>query len=239
MTDTLIADRKVAAPTRTQPDTRRLWRILLAVVAPLPWLAKGVYYAAMPDPNVSTTHAITVFTTNHTYTTMQWFDTVFVMLLVPAAMTAAWIARRGAPRLATAAALLTITGFLAGISRNINGDQLAYVAAQKHLNPHLVSRYVDALEANPTAGLGGLLFILGLNFGSVVLGIALWRSRAIPAWACIAVAVGGFTHPFLQFNHIVVAVGLCVLAAGYAAISIALLRMRDDDFDLPPLNAGH
>jgi uncharacterized membrane protein HdeD (DUF308 family) len=46
---------------------------------------------------------------------------------------------------------------------------------------------------------------------------SLWRSRAIPGWACIAVGVGGFTHPFLSSNHIVVAVGFCVLAAGYAA----------------------
>jgi hypothetical protein len=29
--------------------------------------------------------------------------------------------------------------------------------------------------------------------------------------------VGGFTHPFLSSNHIVVAVGFCVLATGYAA----------------------
>lgn len=133
-----------------------------------------------------------------------------------------------------AAALLVVAGFLAAISRNINGDQIAWVASQKHYDPSIISKFSDALEATPTAGLGSGLFILGLMFGTLLLGIALWRSKAVPAWAGIAVALGGFTHPFLQFNHIVVGIGLAVLASGCAAASVALLRMRNDDFDLPP-----
>lgn len=130
---------------------------------------------------------------------------------------------------------MMVTGFIAGIGRDINSDQIAYVAAQKHLDPATVSKLVDGLEANPTAALGGLLFIVGLVFGSVVLGIALWRSRVVSIWVAVAVAVGGFTHPFLFFNHVVAAVGLLVMALGFAGVSAALLRMRDDDFDLPPL----
>lgn len=60
-------------------------------------------------------------------------------------------------------------------------------------------------------GIGGLLFIVGLVFGSIVLGSGLWRSRAVPAWVGVAVAVGGSTHGFLSFNHVVVAVGLVVM----------------------------
>jgi hypothetical protein len=218
-------------------DARRFWRVLLAVIAPLPWLGVAAYYAFMPEVStLDTDEKMLTFTTNHAYTTLQWFDTAFVLLVIPATLTAAWVARRGAPRLATAAALMMVAGFLGGIGRNVNSDQLAYVATQKHLDPATMKTLTDALDANPTAGLGSLLFIVGLVFGSVVLGVALWRSRVVPAWVGIAVAVGGSTHPFLSFNHVVVGVGLVVMAIGFGGVSAALLRMRDDDFDLPPLD---
>jgi hypothetical protein len=56
----------------------------------------------------------------------------------------------------------------------------------------------------------------------------------VSGWVGLPVAVGGFTHPFLSFNHYVVAVGLVVLAAGYAGVGAALLRMANDEFDLAP-----
>jgi MFS superfamily sulfate permease-like transporter len=171
-------------------DLRRFWRVLLAAIAPLPWLGVAIYYGFMPEvATLDTDEKMHTFTTNHAYTTLQWFDTVFVLLVVPAMLAAAWVARRGAPRLATAAALMMATGFLGGIGRNLDSDQLAYVATQKHLDPATMKTLVDALEANPTAGLGSLLFIVGLVFGSIVLGVGLWRSRAVPPWVGVAVAV--------------------------------------------------
>jgi hypothetical protein len=49
----------------------------------------------------------------------------------------------------------------------------------------------------PEYGLGSLVFIVGIVIGLLVLGIALARSRAVPRFYGIALAVGGFTHPFL------------------------------------------
>ena len=232
----VTTDASIATRSAEVRDLRRFWRVLLAVIAPLPWLGVAVYYGFLPQVStLNTAEEMRVFTTNHAYMTLQWFDTVFVLLVVPATLAAAWVARRGAPRLATAAALMMATGFLGGIGRNVNGDQLAYVATQKHLDPTTMKTLTDALEANPTAGLGSLLFIVGLVFGSIVLGIGLWRSRAVPSWVAAAVAVGGSTHPFLSFNHVVVAAGLVVMTIGFVGVSAALLRMRNDDLDLPPI----
>jgi hypothetical protein len=97
----------------------------------------------------------------------------------------------------------------------------------------VIAQLDTALQNNPVTGLGGLLFICGLVIGSVLLGIALWRSHAAPAWAGIALAVGGFTHPFLP-GPTPTAIGLLILAIGFGAASIALLRTNNDDFDLPP-----
>jgi hypothetical protein len=50
----------------------------------------------------------------------------------------------------------------------------------------------------------------------------------------IALIVGGVTHPFLP-NHVIAGIGLLVAAAGFAGATVALLRMRNDEFDLPPI----
>jgi hypothetical protein len=46
--------------------------------------------------------------------------------------------------------------------------------------------------------------------------------------------LGGATHPFIPGN-VGQGIGLLVAAVGFAGASVALLRTRDDDFDLPPV----
>jgi hypothetical protein len=89
-----------------------------------------------------------------------------------------------------------------------------------------------ALHHEPLLGIASLMFIVGIVFGLGLLGAALWRGRYVPAWVGIAVMVGGATHPFIP-NHIGQGIGLLVAAAGFAGVSVALLRMSNDEFDLP------
>ena len=220
------------APTSVH-DARDFWRVLFAVILPLPWLAKGVQYFVQ-RPYDDTAAQISYWTHDRAYAWLQWFDTAFVILVVPSVIALAWVARRGAPRLATAGLILLGGGFLAALSRNINGDLVAWVAAQHHYDPALINKFSDDLEAQPQVGLGLLAFIVGIVFGSIVLGIALWWSHAVPTWVAAAVGLGGCTHPFLHFEHHVVGIGLWVLAAGCAGVSLKLLAMPNDEFDLPP-----
>lgn len=229
MTTTVPAPAQVAAH-----DTRRFWRVLLAVLLPVPWLAKGIQYAVQPSFD-DFSDQVAYFKTHDAYVVLQWFDTAFVVLVVPSTLTLAWLCRRSAPRLATVSALLMGGGILTGVARGTNGDLLAWVTAREGYDVTLVDSLAGDLDASPTAGLGALLFIAGLVFGSIVLGFALWKSGVVAKWAALAVGFGGASHPFLQFNHVVVGIGLAVLALGCAAASARLLSMSDDDFDLPPL----
>jgi hypothetical protein len=97
-----------------------------------------------------------------------------------------------------------------------------------------MAKFGDAMEKQPTEQIGGLLFILAVTFGLLLLGIALWRSRVAPAWMGIALAFGGFTHPFMP-GHLAAGAGLIIAAVGFAGASVALLRSSNDNFDLPPL----
>jgi len=145
----------------------------------------------------------------------------------------AWVARRGAPRLTAAGAFIALTGFLVGLTLLGGVETPALVTAQHDLDLAPMVELDRALTDEPLLGIASLLFIVGVVFGLGLLGGALWRSRAVPAWSAFAVLVGGVTHPFIP-DHVGQGVGLWLAGAGCVAVSVALLRMPDDQFDLPP-----
>lgn len=219
-------------------DRRRFWRVLLAVVAPLPMLAKGVFYLISPAPgDAGFRETVAAFQSHQgVLETMKWLDAVFVVTLVPATVAAAWVARRGAPRLTSAAAFIALSGFLAGIALLGGVETPPLVTVQHDLDASAMSDLQDAMNGEPLLGVASLLFIIGVVFGLGLLGGALRRSRAVPAWSAFAVMLGGATHPFIP-SSIGQGSGLLVAAAGFVGVSIALLRMSDADFDLPPITA--
>lgn len=216
-------------------DRRGFWRVLLAVVAPLPFVAKGVFYLISPVAgDVSFDDAVAAFEDHRgLLETMKWLDAVFVVTLIPATIAAAWVARRGAPRLTTAGAVIALSGFFTGIALLGGVETPPLVTVQHHLDPSTMSRFQDAMEGEPLLGIASLLFILGIVIGLGLLGGALRRSRAVPAWSAFAVMIGGATHPFIP-TSVGQGIGLLVAATGFAVVSLALLRMTDDEFDLPP-----
>lgn len=119
------------------------------------------------------------------------------------------VAARRSPRLAAAGLACAFLGLSAmfgnamlslplvmmdGIDDHAALDQLAGELAE----PHLLALY---------------LFPLALA-GSLLQGLALWRARAIPVWAAVAVALGGLFP-------VAVAAGVPLLAVPIAALRIA------------------
>ena len=226
----------VARPESADPlhDTRGFWRILLAIIVPMPMLAKAVYYLLTPVAgDVTFEESVSSFEAHRGFLeTLKWFDAVFVVTLIPATIGVAWVARRGAPRLTTAGAFIALSGFLFGISLLGGVMTPALVTVQHDLDVTSMAAMDEALHGEPLLGVASLLFIVGIVFGLGLLGEALRRSRYVPAWVGIAVMVGGATHPFIP-HHIGQGIGLLVAAAGFAGVSAALLRTSNDGFDLP------
>jgi hypothetical protein len=224
-----------APSTSRTHDTRGFWRALLAVVAPLPMLAKGISYLIIPvDGDASFGSTIDALSSRPGLAnTLVWLDVVFCVLLVPALLAGCWLARRGAPRLATAAGLVAGGGALVGVAL-LGGPLPPYQSTLRDdLDPSAMSAYNDALEKDPVIGVGSAFFIIAIVIGISLIGAALWRSGQIPRVAAIAVILGGSTHPFLP-GHVAQGIGLLVGAAGFACVSLALLRLPNDAFDLPP-----
>jgi hypothetical protein len=224
-----------AAVGRAPRDLRSFWRVLLAVIAPLPMLAMALNTLLSPvsggEEFKDTVAAIAPH--QQVVSSLQWLGAVFVIGLIPATVAVAWASRRGAPRLATSGAVLALLGFLAGFGTLPDDDALALLTVQEGLDYATIEKLDQALWAMPTTSIFVGVFILGLTIGLGLLGAALWRSRVAPAWMGIALMIGGLTHPFIP-SQVGAAAGLAVGAVGFAGATVALLRMRNDDFDLPP-----
>jgi hypothetical protein len=217
-------------------DARTLRRVILAVIAPVPMLAIAINDLFNPIPGgapftelVAGVHRIPA--------ALDWVGAVFVVGLIPATFAVLWATRRGAPRLTAVAALIAQPAFLAGFGLLPNDTQLARATVREGLDLATMAKLDEALWAQPLTSLASLLFIIGIVVGLPLLGAALWRSRVAPAWMGIALMVGGATHPFIP-NHVGAAAGLALAAIGFGGATVGLLRMSDDDFDLPPTRPG-
>ena len=224
-----------SAPRSKVHDARGLWRVVLAVVVPVPWLAKGIQYIVFEPDFEHGSDQVRYFASHDVYTYLQWLDLLFVVLVVPSVLAMALVSRRGAPRLAAAATLVMGGGFLMVLPLNISSDHLAWISAENGLDPAVTGRLIDDAGSDPRTGLGVLGFLVAIVIGSVLIALALWRSQAIAGWAAALVGLGGATHIFIDgFGHVVHGAGLVVLAVGCAAVSRRLLTLTNDEFDLPP-----
>jgi hypothetical protein len=221
--------------TKSLKDIRGFWRVLLAVLAPIPLLAKAVYYVLIPvDGGASFTDTVAAFQQHRDLVyNLRWLDAVFMLLLLPATIAVALVTRRHAPRLATAGLLLAGLGLLAGFGLIGGPNTPALITVHSGLDVATMSNLYDTVGSDPMVGIAMVLFLIGIVFGLGLLGAALWRSRVAPAWMGMSLMIGGITHPFLP-GHVAQGIGLIVGAVGYGGASLALLRISNDDFDLAP-----
>jgi len=229
------------APSATRPlhDVRGFWRVLLGVFAPLPFLAKGLWYLLSPvDGDISFADDVAAAQAHHGMAALMLaLDVVFCVGLIPATVAVVMVARRGAPRLAAAGAFLALLGQLVGFGL-LGGPITPTVATVRYgLGSSDLAGLSDGIENDVFMQLSGLLFLVGIVFGLGLLGIALWRSKAAPAWAGIAILVGAGTHPFVP-GHIGQGIGLLVACVGYAGAAMALQKLPNDAFDLAPARAS-
>lgn len=128
----------------------------------------------------------------------------------------AWLANRRAPWLATLGAFLALLGFLP-LALYAGQDALYYDVARWGSNP----QWIDLAQRWNTHGVMafyGIVFGLGSVFGPTVIGIALWRARAIPVWGAICLICSRL--PVLLFGIVPYHVETAVVLAGTVLLLI-------------------
>jgi hypothetical protein len=232
----MILTDAVVAPAVRVRDLRTYWRRTLAVLVAIPMAALAIEVALVPLPVRGTVTEGIAGMAAHPGRAQAalWLALLFGLTVLPATMAVAWTTRRGAPRLTLAAGVLLLLALTAMLP---DTDLAAVVAADRGLDPAKVSAIDAAVWAHPVVGINTLLFLIGQAVGLVLLGIALWRARVVPHWAAILVAVSGPAHLLAPGGNTGGAIAWGMTAIGYAAVSVALWRTPDADFDLPPGDA--
>lgn len=159
------------------------------------------------------------------------------LLIVPAMIYLAMLARRGAPRLSLIGGGLATVGWLAGMAA-FTGYGITLAAAAAAPDRAGAIAVVEGVAADPTYNTLVLLFVLAHVIGMLVLGVGLVRSRLAPAWTGWAVALLPVLHVGARvLGPIADGVTWALLTAAMAYLAVVLVRMPDDEWDLAPVPA--
>jgi hypothetical protein len=195
-------------------------------------IANPPYYGSAPGiASAVSTNAAASDLMDQTHLVAQ----LIAAYLLPIAFLAlAWLANRRAPWLASIGALLSILGFLT-LALYVSQDSLFYDIARWGSNPQLVD-LAQRWNSDGVMSWYGITFGLGSVFGPTVIGVALWRSRAIPAWAALCVTFSRLPALFFlvvpyQVATAIVIGGTILLLIGGVPAALAISKA--------PHNASH
>jgi hypothetical protein len=220
---------------RRPHDARTYIRLALAISAPIPMAAAAAAMLFLPfglDDEFDTRLEQAAAHPNAA-SAYEWLLLPHAAFMFPAILAVVVVARRGAPRLAAWGGTVMMVGTAVGFAMLPDDQATANLVVSDDLDATVVEAGLEIYYTMPIVQVSVILWLVALLIGTALLGLALWRSRAVPAWFGIALMLGGAAHPFLPGN-IGVGLALLVAAVGFAGASLALVRLSNDDFDLPP-----
>ena len=226
----------VATAGRTPHDLRRATRVLAALILPLGPALVAVLRFVMPYSTTDDEKTIVREVAAHqsTQSLVVWFGFFGALALVPAVMWVGRLTRTAAPRLTAAALLLLVPGYTA-LMLMVASDAAVLFAVKHHLDPNTAADAFTGLHA--ATGVAGIIFVPAHVIGTILLGVALWRTGVVPRWAALATIAAQPLHfiaAIVVSSHPLDLVGWGLNAVGFAAASIAILRLPDDQWDLSP-----
>jgi hypothetical protein len=225
------------ARTTGSADVRGLSRWTAAVILPIGPAAVALLRYFLPYDTVDDSSTITskVMADPGRMSLVLWLGFIAILTLVPAAYTVARMTRRRAPWLTAIALFLIVPGYLS-LAWLAASDQFLWSGTEAGLDANTITRVADTMH--PTVGLAGAFFVLGHVLGTILLGVAMWRSKVAARWAAVAVIVSQpihFVAAVIVPNHALDLFGWGLQAVGFAAVGWAILRLRNDDWDPPIL----
>jgi len=234
-TPTVVA---IASPHHRKRDVRSFWTWVLALAAPIPFLALAANIWLLPSDLRADLPAQLLGVAAHP-DPMQaalWLSLVFAVSAVPAVIAVAWSSRRDAPWLSLIGGVIGIVAFAeAGVGAHT--DLLAVIGVTEHLGTSQIVSVNDGVTEHPAGQIGMLVFLIGQAVSLILLGIAMWRTHLAPRWMGILLAVSGPAHLLTPGGNVGAATSWLLTAVGCVGASIALLRTSNDAFDLPPETA--
>ena len=218
-------------------DLRQGSRILAALVLPIGPLAVAGLRYLLPYFSASTPRetAADVLAAQGRQSAVLWLGLIATFTLLPGVLAVGRLTRRGAPKLTAVAMLLVVPGYLA-LTYMIGSDLVLWTGARAGLDVSSLTHLAETIH--PTSNIAVGVFVLGHVIGTVLLGLALLRSRTVPSWAAWVTVVAQPLH----FVALVIVgsreLDFAAWAANgvaFAVVGYAILKTPDDEWELPPV----
>jgi hypothetical protein len=228
-----------AMPTRRVRDLRGFWRIALAIALPVGPLLITVFRGVMPywtsdDPVTAVTK---IAAAPETMNVLLAFSVLLTPAMLISVLTLGYVARRGAPVLATIGTVLSFGAYTVGAATS-NPDYVSAVLSQRGYSVEEIVSLMGHLDSTTTSMITGPFWVAGHILGAVILAIALHRASVLPLWAAILMAL---SQPMHLVAAVIVPSRLLDVTLGWglttltcALVSIWIWRTRNNDWDLAP-----
>jgi hypothetical protein len=164
-----------------------------------------------------------------------WLGFVACLTLIPGVIYAGRIVGRGAPRLAAVATVLLVVGYISLAWLTV-GDAYLLFGIHRHLATSVLTAMYDGVH--PAASVAEGLFVLGHVLGTILLGVGMLRGRDVPVWAAVVTIIAQpihFVAAVIVGSHSLDLLGWGLNTVGFAALSFAVLRLKDDEWAPAPL----
>ncbi|HEY3556622.1 MAG TPA: hypothetical protein VGL05_04145 [Kribbella sp.] len=222
--------------TTSRADIRPVWRWVAAVILPIGPAAVALLRFLLPYNTTDDTSTITnkIVDDLGRSSLVIWLAYVAILTLVPGAYFVSRLTRRGTPWLTGIALFLMIPGYLS-LPWTASSDVFAWSAGTAGIDQASITKIAETTHGS--VDLAGVVFVIGHVLGTVLLGIAMWRSGVGGRWAAVAVAISQpihFVAAVIVSSHGLDLIGWGLQAVGFAAVGWAILRMPNDEWQPQP-----
>jgi hypothetical protein len=233
---TAVAERTSGA----RADLRTGSRLLAAVLLPIGPVAVAILRFILPYTTAdSSADAVRHVTAHQTaQSVVVWLGFLACLTLVPGVIYAGRMVAREAPRLAAIATVLLVTGYLSLAWLTV-GDAYLLYGVRQHLSQDVLTGMYNGVH--PAATVAAALFVLGHVLGTILLGVGMLRGRVVPTWAAVVTIIAQPVHfvaAVIVGSHALDLCGWGLNAVGFAALSVAILRLPNDEWSPAPRNVA-
>jgi hypothetical protein len=235
-----MSTRSLATADQTvvpRTDLRHASRVLAAVIMPIGPIAVAVLRFILPyTTSDKPSDAVREVTAHQTaQSIVVWLGFLACLTLVPGVIYAGRVVARGAPRLAAIATVLLVIGYISLAWLTV-GDAFLLFGIRRHL-PIAVLDAMWSGNVHPAASVAAGLFVLGHVLGTILLGVGMLRGRVTPQWAAVVTIIAQpihFVAAVIVGSHALDLVGWGLNAVGFAALSLAVLKLPDEEWAPAP-----
>ena len=230
----------VEAPVTSGPDLRHTSRVFAAVLLPVGPACVAALRFVLPYVTADSSEDVVRSVSAHqtAQNAVVWLGFVAVLALVPAVIFAGRVVGRRSPRLAAAATVLLVLGYISLAWLTV-GDAVLLYGVRHDLSPAVLADMYTGLH--PAQTVAEILFVAGHVLGTILLGIGMLRGRTVApvfAWATIVAQPIHFVAAVIVGSHALDLFGWGLNAVGFAALSVAILRLPDDEWAPAPRSSS-